>query len=153
MANESIAKDTILIFDEPENHVHPKWQLKMAQMLLKLVEDGVYVMVASHSPYLVEALKRGVDRAGLASESRFALAQKNKIQDEDCLSDIFENYFFLRKNINCKNEEYKNYFIHSFNLTIVILKIKFNHDVIDINVISDRYYFHNIVIKYISSYL
>lgn len=89
MANESIAKNTVLIFDEPENHVHPNWQLKMVELLLKLVEHGVYVMIASHSPYLIEALKRGVDRAGLASESRFALAQKNKIQDEDCLSDIF----------------------------------------------------------------
>ncbi|MBY0345263.1 MAG: ATP-binding protein [Neisseriaceae bacterium] len=90
MANESIAKNTVLIFDEPENHVHPKWQLKMVELLLKLVEHGVYVMIASHSPYLIQALKRGVDRAGLASESRFALAQEKKIQDEDRLSDIFD---------------------------------------------------------------
>lgn len=89
VANEFVTKDTILIFDEPENHLHPKWQLKLAQMLLKLVESGVYVLVSSHSPYLIEALKRGVDRAGLTNEARFALAQERKINDEDRLNDIF----------------------------------------------------------------
>ncbi|MBY0409357.1 MAG: ATP-binding protein, partial [Burkholderiaceae bacterium] len=89
VANEFVAKDTVLIFDEPENHLHPKWQLKLAQVLIKLVESGVYVLVSSHSPYLIEALKRGVDRAGLGTEARFALAQDKRIQDEDRLSDIF----------------------------------------------------------------
>jgi ABC-type cobalamin/Fe3+-siderophores transport system ATPase subunit len=88
--NEFVTKDTILIFDEPENHLHPKWQLKLAEVLLSLVESGVYVLVSSHSPYLIEALKRGVDRAGLAAnEARFALAQERNINDEDRLSDIF----------------------------------------------------------------
>ena len=89
VANEFVTKDTILIFDEPENHLHPKWQLKLAQVLLKLVESGVYVLVSSHSPYLIEALKRGADRSGLTKEARFALAQEKSIKDEDRLSDIF----------------------------------------------------------------
>lgn len=89
VANEFVAKGTVLIFDEPENHLHPKWQLKLAEVLIKLVESGVYVVVSSHSPYLIEALKRGVDRAGLANEARFALATEKNIQDEDRLSDIF----------------------------------------------------------------
>lgn len=89
VANEFVAKGTVLIFDEPENHLHPKWQLKLAEVLIKLVESGVYVVVSSHSPYLIEALKRGVDRAGLANEARFALATEKKIKDEDRLSDIF----------------------------------------------------------------
>lgn len=90
VTNEFVAKNTVLIFDEPENHLHPKWQLKLAEVLLKLVENGVYVLVSSHSPYLIEALKRGVDRAGLDTESRFALAQEKSIKDENRLSDIFE---------------------------------------------------------------
>lgn len=90
VANEFVAKNTVLIFDEPENHLHPKWQLKLAHLLVKLVENGVYVLVSSHSPYLIEALKREVDRAGLETEARFALAQEKKIKDENRLSDIFE---------------------------------------------------------------
>lgn len=89
VANDFVTKDTVLIFDEPENHLHPKWQLKLAQVLLKLVESGVYVLVSSHSPYLIEALKRGVDSKGLTNEARFALAKDRNIKDEDRLSDIF----------------------------------------------------------------
>lgn len=89
VSNEFVAKNTVLIFDEPENHLHPKWQLKLAEVLLKLVENGVYVLVSSHSPYLIEALKRGVDRAGFETEARFALAQDQCISDADRLSDIF----------------------------------------------------------------
>lgn len=89
LSNDFVAKDTMLIFDEPENHLHPKWQLKLAEVLLRLVQHGVAVLVSSHSPYLIEALKRGVDRAGLAHQARFALAQAQCIGDTDRLGDIF----------------------------------------------------------------
>lgn len=90
LVNDFITKNTVLIFDEPENHLHPKWQLKLAQVLVKLIESGVYVLISSHSPYLIEALKRGVDRSNLTNEARFALAQDQRITDTDRLSDIFE---------------------------------------------------------------
>ena len=90
IGNEFVAKNTVLIFDEPENHLHPKWQLKLAQMLVKLVEKGVYVLVSSHSPYMIEALKRGVDREDLTHHARFCLAKNRNIEDKDSLSEIFE---------------------------------------------------------------
>lgn len=90
IGNEFVAKNTVLIFDEPENHLHPKWQLKLARMLVKLMDKGVYVVVSSHSPYLIEALKRGIDREGLAQEARFCLAKNRTIADKDSLSEIFE---------------------------------------------------------------
>lgn len=90
VANDFVAKNTILIFDEPENHLHPKWQLKLAEVLLKLVEKGVYVLVSSHNPYLIEALKRGIDRAEFTRQSRFAFAKNQRITDQDRLSEIFE---------------------------------------------------------------
>lgn len=87
--NEFIAKNTILIFDEPENHLHPKWQLKLAEILFKLVENGIYVLVSSHSPYLIEALARAAERKETDIKARFALAEKNTISDKNRLSDIF----------------------------------------------------------------
>ena len=90
IGNEFVAKNTMLIFDEPENHLHPKWQLKLAQLLVKLVDKGVYVLVSSHSPYLIEALKRWVDRDGLTEQARFCLAKQRTITDQDSLSEIFE---------------------------------------------------------------
>ena len=64
--------------------------LKLAQMLVKLVEKGAYVLVSSHSPYMIEALKRGVDREDLTHHARFCLAKNRTIEDKDSLSEIFE---------------------------------------------------------------
>ncbi len=56
--NNRLNKDTILIFDEPEVHLHPKWQLEMAKILVELAANGVRIVVNSHSPYMIEALER-----------------------------------------------------------------------------------------------
>jgi len=52
-----IAPNTVLIIDEPEAHLHPEWQLKYAEVLTQLVDMGVYVLVSTHSPYMIKALK------------------------------------------------------------------------------------------------
>ena len=88
--NEIIGKNTMLIFDEPENHLHPKWQLKLAEFLVYLASQGVNVLVSSHSPYMIEALKRYADRDGLKDQQGFFLAENRRIEDKDQLSEIFQ---------------------------------------------------------------
>ena len=46
----------LLIVDEPENHLHPEWQLKYAELIVSLVAKGANIMLTSHSPYMIEAL-------------------------------------------------------------------------------------------------
>jgi len=56
--NNHLKADNLLIIDEPENHLHPEWQLLLAELIIKLVhQHKVYVLINSHSPYLIEALK------------------------------------------------------------------------------------------------
>jgi hypothetical protein len=57
LTSGTIAANTVLIIDEPEAHLHPEWQLKYAEVLTQLVDMGVYVLVSTHSPYMIEALK------------------------------------------------------------------------------------------------
>lgn len=90
LANEVISKNTMLILDEPENHLHPKWQLHLARILVELSKEGVYVLVSSHSPYMIEALKRYADRADLKDTSRFYLAEHRTIEDRNRLGEIFD---------------------------------------------------------------
>lgn len=52
-----IAKNTLLVLDEPEVHLHPKWQLEYARIIVKLVKNGIKVLVATHSPYMIEMLE------------------------------------------------------------------------------------------------
>ena len=69
--------NTLLILDEPEVHLHPQWIVRCAKSLVNLVaERRVRVLVASHSPYLIQALQRFAARALGAGQFRFYLAEE-----------------------------------------------------------------------------
>jgi predicted ATPase len=55
--NGTLKKGSTLIFDEPEVHLHPSWQLEYAKMICSIVAEGIKVLVNSHSPYMIEALE------------------------------------------------------------------------------------------------
>lgn len=60
----------LLIVDEPENHLHPEWQLRYAELIVNLVAEGASVIITSHSPYMIEALyfyaKKKLDESKVA---------------------------------------------------------------------------------------
>jgi len=80
LLNETIKEGSILILDEPEVHLHPKWQLKYAEFIVELVKSGVKVLVNSHSPYMIEALKRYSDLKKIEEKTNFYLAEDGYIQ-------------------------------------------------------------------------
>ena len=66
-----INKNSLLIIDEPENHLHPEWQVEYAKVLVKLIEAGVPIIVSSHSPYMLEALKTLSDKSSIKDKTKF----------------------------------------------------------------------------------
>ena len=67
---------TLLIIDEPEAHLHPAWVVEYAAILVKLIERfGVRVMVASHSPDMVNALQSFVLCRNLSNRAAFYQAE------------------------------------------------------------------------------
>ena len=95
LLNGTIKSDSLLILDEPEVHLHPKWQLKYAEILTKLVKNGVKVLVNSHSPYMIQALIKYARDEKIVDESNFYLTNKSdnyvtiENKNED-LNKIFE---------------------------------------------------------------
>lgn len=71
---------SLLILDEPEVHLHPKWQLKMAEFIVKLVKNDISVLVSSHSPYMIEALKRYSEVEKIEDKTNFYLAEEGYIK-------------------------------------------------------------------------
>ena len=53
----NISGDTIIIIDEPETNLHPKWQVEYAKSICKLVNMGCKFLITTHSPYMIEAFK------------------------------------------------------------------------------------------------
>ena len=89
LLNGVLNKNSILILDEPENHLHPIWQLKYAKLLVIFAKNGITTLIASHSPYMIEALKRYTDLEKLEDSTNFYLAEDSVILPKNRLSDIF----------------------------------------------------------------
>lgn len=53
----AIGPKKMLIWDEPENHLHPEWQVKFAELLVMLSKAGVPIVVSTHSPYFLQAIR------------------------------------------------------------------------------------------------
>jgi len=85
--NNRLNKDTVLVLDEPEVHLHPKWQLEMAKIIVELVKNGVKIVVNSHSPYMIEALELFSSKQKI--NSNFYLAEKKN--NYAIISDVTAN--------------------------------------------------------------
>ena len=88
-----INQRSLLILDEPEVHLHPKWQIRYAELVIELVKNDINVLVTSHSPYMIEALQRYSELAEVNSDFYLAKEEKiDKIDDSnsDTLAKIFE---------------------------------------------------------------
>ena len=59
LENGYLNEHTLLLIDEPEAHLHPKWIFEFAHLLVLLHKElGVKVMVASHNPDMVAAIQK-----------------------------------------------------------------------------------------------
>lgn len=52
-----INEKRILIWDEPENHLHPEWQIRLAELLVGMAKKGIPILITSHSPYFIQAIR------------------------------------------------------------------------------------------------
>ena len=51
-----VREGDLLIIEEPESHLHPGAQTKIAQTLARLVRTGVQVIITTHSNYLLQQI-------------------------------------------------------------------------------------------------
>lgn len=79
--------NSLLILDEPEINLHPKWQVEYARAICDLIVLGAKIIVTTHSPYMLEALKGFCEKKKL--QHNFYLAQK--VEDRAILRDISGN--------------------------------------------------------------
>jgi len=73
-----LTDSTVLIIDEPEVHLHPEWQLKYAHIMVKLVKYGIPVVISSHSPYMIQALRYYSVKEEIDDISKYYLAEKDE---------------------------------------------------------------------------
>lgn len=74
-----ITPETVLIIDEPEVHLHPKWVVEFARILVHLHKQvGVKILLASHDPDMVAALQSIGEKEELGERLNFYIAKRNE---------------------------------------------------------------------------
>ena len=79
ISNGSINEKTLLILDEPEAHLHPSWQNKLAEIIVLLMKQiGIKILITSHSPNFILALQTYSIKYKVEQECNFYTTQKKE---------------------------------------------------------------------------
>ncbi|MHA1540848.1 MAG: AAA family ATPase [Alphaproteobacteria bacterium] len=71
-----IGKDSLIVLDEPENHLHPAWQIKYAEIICKMTKDGFTFLITSHSSDFIQAINLFSGKNEIKNKTSFYLAEK-----------------------------------------------------------------------------
>lgn len=112
--NGYLQKDTLLIIDEPEAHLHPQWIVEYAKLLVLLNKKiDIKILISSHNPDMVSAIQSIAKKEGVIDTVHFYVAQK---QSEDSsrytykdlgteIGDIFESFNIALSRIQMYGEQ------------------------------------------------
>ena len=87
---------TLLIIDEPEIHLHPKWQVEYAKLIVTLVKNNIPVLLTSHSPEIIQALSTFSEEFGVKDRTTYYLTESDGVVSE--INDVSEdiNKIFIK---------------------------------------------------------
>ena len=64
-----LKKNTLLIMEEPEVHLHPALRFSLMELLKELANKGVYILISTHSPEIVAYTEYLVKSGKLSKEN------------------------------------------------------------------------------------
>jgi energy-coupling factor transporter ATP-binding protein EcfA2 len=112
--NGYLQKDTLLIIDEPEAHLHPQWIVEFARLLVLLNKKiGMKVLVSSHNPDMVSAIQSISRKEGIIDTVHFYVAQKRNEENTRYIykdlgaeiGEIFESFNIALSRIQMYGEQ------------------------------------------------
>ena len=112
--NGYLQKDTLLIIDEPEAHLHPQWIVEYAKLLVLLNKKiGMKILISSHNPDMVSAIQSISRKEGIIDTVHFYVAQKRNEENTQYIykdlgteiGEIFESFNIALSRIQMYGEQ------------------------------------------------
>lgn len=100
--NGYLRPNSLLILDEPEVHLHPSWQLLFAELLVLFYKElGIKVLLATHSPYFLQAIEVYSKKYEIQEKTHFYLSKKqgNSTVLENIDNDLEKTYKLMAEPI------------------------------------------------------
>ena len=97
LATGEITEKTLLVLDEPEAHLHQKWQNLFAEIMVLLVKDlGCHVLLTTHSPNFMLALEANMRKYEAMDLCDFYQTKRidgTAFVDYKCVNDSLEDIY------------------------------------------------------------
>ena len=109
--NGSIVQNTTLILDEPEVHLHPDWQVSLAEIIVLLQKEmGLHILINTHSPYFLRSIEVYSQKYEIASCVKYYLScnEEDVSKIKDVTLDISKIYKVLSKPLQRIEDEAYN---------------------------------------------
>lgn len=103
-----IEENGTLILDEPEVHLHPKWQVQYAELLVLLQKAlNLHILISSHSPYFINAIEVYSAKHKIADKCKYYLSdldEDNRAYFEDVTTNTEKIYKKLAEPLRLLND-------------------------------------------------
>ena len=109
--NGSIVQNTTLILDEPEVHLHPDWQVSLAEIIVLLQKEmELHILINTHSPYFLRAIEVYSQKYAIAPFVKYYLSynEEDVSKIKDVTLDISKIYKVLSKPLQRIEDEAYN---------------------------------------------
>ncbi len=93
---QAINENKMLVWDEPENHLHPEWQVRLAELIVEMSKAGIPILISSHSPYFIQAIRYFARKHELEKYVSYYLTeeQDNGLSKIEEVSDDLNRVFY-----------------------------------------------------------
>ena len=109
LENGSLNEKDVLILDEPEIHLHPKWQLIYAELIVLLQKYfNLTITITTYSHYFLEAINRFSKRHNIYERVNFYITELSENQSNVIFKNVNDNLNIIYKKMYEPLEILKN---------------------------------------------
>lgn len=95
-----IKEKGLIILDEPETHLHPKWQLLFAEIIVLLQKEfDLTILLNTHSPYFLEAIEVYSEKYGIKDKCKYYLSENDEANNSFVINDVTDNTELIYKKL------------------------------------------------------